>query len=475
MNQIKIVAAILDTRQLTIYKEDGTSIIIPQGDSRIQPILDAVLVQIPTTGFAFIEDPKQQEEKENVYKQFEENSNGVVKFFRMARYKVKEFFGSGPVIHSPVSVGEIPELKSTAEVFKEIMEHAVPATSKDFHERGLDSQQVIADHNGNTPGKHVPEVSEETVVAVVDGKIIPGMEKIRSQFGNAVRTTSPQGMENFLTRIAAVIETRSHSVEDLLKFLERGDLPIADDGSIIIYKVLKRKDDQFVDCHTRSVAQWVGAKVCMNEALVDRDRNNECSNGLHVARRGYLKHFYGDVCVLAKLAPEDVIAVPAYDANKMRVCAYHIVAELDEAQYDALRQNKEMPSSEGGTNLLADGVAGNHPHVTHEVEIQGHLGQNVVVRSVNTVEKPATNPVNELVQVLKDEEKPVPAPVVEPSAIAKIVAKPTHKEVVATLYKTLDTTNADLIMGIKKTSKKSWTVLGLTAAQAEKVMLRASK
>ncbi|MEL2330844.1 hypothetical protein, partial [Klebsiella pneumoniae] len=86
--------------------------------------------------------------------------------------------------------------------------------------------------------------------------------------------------------------------------------PIADDGCIVIYKLLLKdgpsdhKEFSYRDIHSQKVPQSVGTLVCMNESLVDPDRRNECSNGLHVARRQYLGNFSGNVCVLAKVAPE---------------------------------------------------------------------------------------------------------------------------------------------------------------------------
>ena len=40
MTKIRIVAAVVDTRRLTLYKEDGETIRIPQGDERVQRIID---------------------------------------------------------------------------------------------------------------------------------------------------------------------------------------------------------------------------------------------------------------------------------------------------------------------------------------------------------------------------------------------------------------------------------------------------
>src|SRR5690606_843747 len=134
---------------------------------------------------------------------------------------------------------------------------------------------------------------------------------------------------------------------------------------------------------TRRVKQRIGSFVHMDENLVDPNRRNECSNGLHVARRGYVGNFNGDAIVLAKVRPEDVIAVPEYDANKMRVCGYHIVAELTPAQYEAINQNRPITDAAGGGELLAKVIAGDHIGIIEKVKITEHMGNGVVVTPVS--------------------------------------------------------------------------------------------
>lgn len=451
-NSIRIVAAVVDTRQLTLYKEDGTTIIILQGDPELRRIITEATPQLVAMNYADV--VLNTEEKPNDYASFEQQTGGVVKLFKIAKAKLVGWFASknqepddgavDPV--EPMAIGQVPteapaqvpvtfgytgagveepvppslasdapivgpatehlqtagiydvseldeaeaaaELSEVKEVTKamsaveEILQHATPVSAKDFHEKSVAKQGNVVEADGTT-NKQKEEVNNhpDTIIAVVGDKIIPGMEKIKTQFARANKLGSTVGVENFLKRLGNVINKRSHSIEDLLKFMERADTPIADDGTIIIYKVLKRTekraDGKYVDCHTGKVEQWVGSYVCMDESLVDRNRNNECSNGLHVARRGYIREFNGDVCVLAKLAPEDVIAVPSYDANKMRVCGYHIIMELTLEQYGLLKNNRPITDREDGKKLLALAIAGKHIGRTHEVRITAHKGGGV--------------------------------------------------------------------------------------------------
>jgi hypothetical protein len=291
------------------------------------------------------------------------------------------------------------------------------------------------------------------------------MEKIKNQFVRAASNSSTKGMENFLRRLSTVIEKRSHSVEDLLKFLERGDLPIADDGSILIYKVLNRTGSKYVDCHSKKVEQWVGAYVCMDESLVDRNRNNECSNGLHVARRGYISGFGGDVCVIAKLAPEDVIAVPTYDSNKMRVCGYHIIVELTDKQFSALKFNKPITDIDDGGKLLANVMSGAHIHKTHEVRIKGQMGTNVVVTELDTPFAPSAPKAKAEVSSLDSVSESMDAPVKVEEVLVK-VEQLTKKQQAQKLYADGD---YEKLFALKKSSKVSWDKLGITEKQVKKL------
>lgn len=589
---IRIVAAVVDTRNLTLYKEDGSTILIPQGDIRLRHIIQEATPQLLQNGYA---DVMVEQPDDNSYAHFEESSGGVVKFFRVAKDKLKRLFSEearqeaeaaakaavAPVINMSIGnvpqPGGIPELdralleatgidvnsplpvpvqdhiklaglhdvaesdevaaamekaalpppvelepdaeeaapkpakeeeekfepvpeqvqpvavKHTMDVVNEILAHAVPASSPDFHEKDVAKQGNVVESDGLTDNqKNQVDDSTHTIIAVVDNKVIPGMEKIKTQFSRAVKMGSTEGVNNFLRRLGAVIEQRSHSVDDLLKFMERADLPIADDGSILIYKVLRRSDDKYVDCHTRNVKQWVGAYVYMDPSLVDHNRNHECSNGLHVARRGYIRNFDGDVCVLAKLAPEDVITVPSYDANKMRVCGYHIIAELSNLQYSLLRQNKPITDDPEGKKLLALALAGQHVHRTHGIRITGPKGQGVVTTKLAMPE--ASKPVEsaqEQAPVLYEAEAPAaPVPEVtalenpgsenldnpfDPKAVTETVqqvAQLSRKEQATKLYEHWKRTGSvgtwNELLAFKKAAKVSWEKLGIPDPTATK-------
>jgi hypothetical protein len=165
-----------------------------------------------------------------------------------------------------------------------------------------------------------------------------------------------------------------------------------------------------VDCHTGRVAQRVGSKVQMADNMVDPDRRKECSNGLHIARRSYLRGFGGDAIVLVKIEPEDVIAVPEYDNSKMRVCAYHIIADVTDLAFSTLKSNKPMTEEPSLAKLLGEVLAGKHAPVSEFVTIRGQNGTDIEVTSANPESRSAQKDVKaKPVYALDDEQNNGPS------------------------------------------------------------------
>jgi hypothetical protein len=242
-------------------------------------------------------------------------------------------------------------------------------------------QQLVGNSVGTDRAEfHTPLNEEtETIVAVHEksGAIIPDAHKLARQLRSAQKLQDYAGFEKFIERLAGIIDQRGHSVEDLMKFIEKGDLPIADDGSIVIYKRLSNQGDHFVDVHSRNIKQKVGSYVFMKPGLVDPNRRQDCSNGLHVASLSYLNGFSGEITVIAKVRPEDVFAVPEYSHNKMRVCGYHILANLPDKLRHLVNGGGSISSDPDGAVLLNNVLRGNHIGVTQLVEVGGHRGSNV--------------------------------------------------------------------------------------------------
>lgn len=380
---LRVKAALVDVRRLTLYLEDGSKHVIPQGDPAIQAIVDAV---IPYSTKGLITELDLADFISNPYADYEERSGGVVRLFKVAKKFVTNIFKSkeekdaeaakrsvflGATASSPIATADVAGLPNTSNVTEEKATHAV--------------SEIMAAAQPIQKGDSDDLKEDETVIAVVDGKVIPGVEALKDQFAHFAKSNS-KGLENFLKRIATVIDDRGHSVEDLLRFMEKGDLPLADDGSIIAYKILRndsrRGKGYYLDCHSGRVSQRVGSYVVVDLKLVDTNRRNECSNGLHIARRGYLGSFGGDICTLCKVAPEDVVTVPHGDPNKVRVMGYHILGELSRDDFQKLKANKHMTDGTEAAKLLTSAMRGDHIERVEEVRITQQRGGGLQVKAL---------------------------------------------------------------------------------------------
>lgn len=537
---IPLISFVVDKYNLTMYHHDGETTIIEQGDPRIKDLVaklvkaknDCDALGVPFGYMLTAEDMTGK----NHYAEVEKKSNGLVRFFKMAKRKFKEIAEKFCDPVAPVSAGKIPTMEHSVTGNKveqaiadtptfvepepvqpklppeekrpltrgeaavaEIMANAVPSSDKNFA-MVKDAEAVKG-----------TEDEEELVVAVLqDNTVIHGVEQLNDQFKAVTAgVTSVDGMQKFLNRAASV--ERGHSVEDLLKFVQKGELPFADDGTVLVYKRLQSTSQEgvFVDCHSKKVKQRVGSFVHMAESLVDPNRNQDCSNGLHVARRDYLGSFSGDVMVLCKLAPEDVIAVPKYDARKLRAKGYFIIAQLSDEDARRLCNNQPMQDTE----LLANAVAGNHTPILEYVEITEQYGGGLKIKQADSSAPAEVAPVREVssldhvpevnngpvevdaravalglneqkltTQAVGEEQifhappagmyvcevdescgqaTPPPTPTVQPAAKS---VSPAEKLINAFIEADLPTTKlaaARDLLAFKKSKKKSWTALGI--------------
>jgi hypothetical protein len=487
----KIYGAEINTQALIMYKADGSTIELKQGDIRLPAALEETkkLAVLPFGSYVEVE-----LQSDNTFKEYEEKTGGLTKFFRVAK---KALAGLGRALgwddnklgettkvglnHAP-EAAELEPVKAAQDqqpaqaqeptpvvqepdpvekkakidaAISDIMQHAVPASSEKF------SDDV--------------EGTKDTIIAVKDGAIIPNVQHLKPQIAHANATGDNKGVEKLLERIGKMTEKRSYDVKDLLKFLSKGDLPIADDGSILIYKILRRKGDHYVDCHTRKVPQKIGSYVCMDVKLVDPNRRNECSNGLHVARRQYLGGFGGDVCTLCKLEPEDVIALPSEDANKMRVCGYHILHELSDADFEKLRANQPFVDSSETKKILARALLGDHIPRLEEVRITEQQGGGVKIKPLATVEKVEVKAevVAQKAETTFALSETIASAPVDPKKVVKEVteAKASRKDQAQALWDTFaassTATNAKALLDFKKSAKVGWDKLGISQSEAD--------
>lgn len=480
-NVIQVRAAQITTSHLILYKTDGLTCEIPQGDERIMPIIKLITPIVTAGGIALVdlgdEATSQAEEQRARYAEYESKSP-LMRFFRVAK---DVLFGTGKTVTEIPPMEIMPpdpdENQRLLKAVQVIMDNAIPTSNPQFSDEGT------LDVN-----------SKDTIIGVVtdtDGKktVIPGVQALRNQIDHAAKLGSTKAVDAFMSRIAPVMKDRGHSVDDLLNFMQRGDLPIAEDGCIIVYKTLKKHHtnaELFTDVHTGLVPQRVGSYVFVDPSMVDPNRRNECSNGLHIARRGYIRGFNSDAIFLAKVKPEEVIAVPERDADKMRCCGYHLIFQLNDAEYKRIKEDKSFTDNKESRTLLGRAIAGDHPPVNQLVEIRGHGGTDIVVTDlingeVPVIPKVKVKPVAAIKLDGEEPETPVlNADPVDPTKVLKTVMK--AKEKVATnqrqdtakamakaVYEAKMGTAAEVkaaadLIAFKRAAKVSWDKLGLASS-----------
>jgi len=182
------------------------------------------------------------------------------------------------------------------------------------------------------------------------------------------------GLSAFLERFAKV--KHKDTAQEVLRFMEKVDLPLADDGCLVLYKFLDAAADDgyYVDHHTKKVRQRIGSRVYMDakDYLNTRD---QCGTGLHVCAASYGQ--YGNRILLVKVRPEDVVAVPHHESSKMRVLAYHIVAALDQNSHTAVSAKQSALTAKGAKGVVAEVIAGQHIGIIEEVLV-GKQGEHTV-------------------------------------------------------------------------------------------------
>lgn len=156
----------------------------------------------------------------------------------------------------------------------------------------------------------------------------------------------------------------------LYGFLDRERITILSDGRIILYKGMNKSvaedgtvsftpqhngqvfiqspgDEGPREAFAQQEGQKVGDVVSMARSVVVDNPNTACHTGLHVATHSFADNFiYSDsrATMEVHVAPEDVVSVP-YDGDKLRVCRYEVVGEVEQP-YETLLKRDEIDASD---------------------------------------------------------------------------------------------------------------------------------
>jgi hypothetical protein len=123
-------------------------------------------------------------------------------------------------------------------------------------------------------------------------------------------------------------------VDELYLFLRHNDIKLNADGSFTGYKAVNR---DYKDHRTNRIDNSPGNVVTMPRSLVNDDKYQACSTGLHVGSYDYVKDFGGQWArfVAVKVFPEDVVSVPIdYNGGKLRACKYEVIEDVTDRFID---------------------------------------------------------------------------------------------------------------------------------------------
>lgn len=182
--------------------------------------------------------------------------------------------------------------------------------------------------------------------------------EIHSSVANKIVEMKKEGFPfEFMLRFLEKLEQNpsAQSKAELYDFIANKGIHITPEGDFLCYKIVR--NDYWsktagntvlvkgkVDDSGR-IYNGIGEEIECQRGEVDDDRRKQCSFGLHVGGlsyagpQGYFRQS-GDKCVVVLINPKDCVSVPLdHDANKLRVCAYKVVREIDEPLQGACLNN----------------------------------------------------------------------------------------------------------------------------------------
>lgn len=294
--------------------------------------------------------------------------------------EVLELKNDGPHDLTRLSRKLLGSLKGTNSVPIDLNDYLIIKTAivpQGYKQEGIVVTQMV---NGQeVQGIFYPSKIQVAVQHEGQEVVIPDVEKLQKHAIRANAENSP-AVRNFLRRMAPVVQSRLHSAEDLMNFIERSDLPITNDGLIIGYKKVNqgKEEGTFVDCHSGNIVQRVGSRVWMTVDDVDPSRYRSCSNGLHVANLGYLKGFGGSHTLIVLVDPANFIAVPVGENDKCRVCSYDIIGVMTARGHEMINSGSFVKGEQTFKSVIQDAVAGRHIQPHEAVEVRNQKVASVV-------------------------------------------------------------------------------------------------
>lgn len=119
------------------------------------------------------------------------------------------------------------------------------------------------------------------------------------------------------------------AVQEIYDYCKAMDFEITDDGCFLAYKNVRSDLGSIFDNGQtkHKIGEYTEVK------MYDTERTNTCSKGLHFCSKSYLQHYIGEVTIIVKVNPKDVVSIPVdYNFAKGRCRKYLVVGILDDRE-----------------------------------------------------------------------------------------------------------------------------------------------
>lgn len=233
--------------------------------------------------------------------------------------------------------GDSETIPETHVSFKTIIEQLLSGTSTDEKIREL--TQVL-----QTVTRKMSAISER--VSVDGNAVYFDGDPLRGEVSDIIKKMFEEGraldfkpLVNFLEKAATNPSLKS--VDDLYRWISKGDLVIDPDGDIVAYKgVSVRSDGVSVSVHSGTafvngeeikgqIPNVPGTVISMPRSAVNANEMIACSTGLHAGTYAYASSFASRL-ILVKINPRDVVSVPKDSSDqKLRVSRYTVLSQID--------------------------------------------------------------------------------------------------------------------------------------------------
>lgn len=173
-----------------------------------------------------------------------------------------------------------------------------------------------------------------------------------------------QPMVTFLRNL--MLNPSYRAVTELYGFLDGNKLPITEDGFFLAYK---RVTEDYLDFHTRTIDNSIGATPSMPRNEVDEDKDITCSNGYHFCSLNYLSQFnkgQGHIMIV-KVNPKDVVSIPSDFNNTKGRCSDYAVVGEHVVENDTNDKSVVIPDTFDSPLYDADGAS----YTGHGAEVDG--------------------------------------------------------------------------------------------------------